>query len=371
MNQVVSFVANAGPPPSGNRVALKVLAWVLGGPSAAAVAYVAFMNAGFLAGSAASPLGQIAGVIAGIAAALGLSLLLVAIGITRKDMPPVAIMASVLFLLCLWLSLSAAGGFAFFTSQRMPAGHMQEYDGDPRQMTAIEREIERFRLAPREYHVGGHWWIATGDEILSKTRKCSAPRLPWESTQCWEWAYLQRERAERMRLDGASQGGGFDPTEMFSREALTFGRYYSAGLTHLLIVAFASIGGAIVFGCAYVLMTPPAISAAAPLVPVNGKTPTEQAFETWAGEYVVKDTGADTPSALLYLCYQLVCAQKGWPEYADADAFGRKLKPWAQAKHQSVETEKSNGRMVYVGVNLKPDAISEQARRSLENGGGA
>ena len=29
------------------------------------------------------------------------------------------------------------------------------------------------------------------------------------------------------------------------------------------------------------------------------------------------------------------------------DAFGRKLKPWVLAKHKSVETEKTKGRMVY------------------------
>ena len=87
---------------------------------------------------------------------------------------------------------------------------MQEYDGDPRQLSAIERTIERFRLQPQQYYSGPRWWIATGDEILSNTKKCSAPRFPWESTNAGV-GYLQRERAERMRLDGASQGGGFDP----------------------------------------------------------------------------------------------------------------------------------------------------------------
>ena len=376
MAEIVSFVANTAPaalPTS--RTALKVLAWVLGIPTVLAVICVAFWDAGFLSGMMPSPLGQVAGVVGGILAALGLAMLLVAGGITRKDLPIVAVMAFGLFAVCLWISFSAAGGFAFISTQPLHAVAklVPQFANEPRQLAAVDRAIQRFRVEPRKYWVGNHWYLATGDEILSNTGRCQSRRMAWESTQCEEWDYLQREKAERLRIDGTGVdvGSGFDPAEFMSPGMINFNRYYSSGLAHLVIVLFAMAGGAIVSGCAYVLTMPPVgmVPVAPPQIgPL--KTPTEQAFENFASEYILKDASIDSPSALLYLCYQLKCAKEGWPQYDGPDAFGRKLKPWVLAKHNSVETEKTKGRMVYTGVNLKSDSISDQARRTLENGVG-
>lgn len=377
MAEVVSFVANTTPaPPSGARTALKALAWALGVPTALAVLCVAFWDAGFLSGMMPSPLGQGAGIVGGILAAFGLATLLVAGGITYRELPIVSVMAFVLFAVCFWISLSAACGFAFVSTQplRAIAQAVQQFAAEPRQRTAIERAIQRFRIEPREYWGGDRWYHATGDQILSNTGRCQNRRFVWESTQCEEWDYLQRERTERQRIDGAgsSAASGFDPAEFMSPGMINFNRYYSSGLAHLVIVLFAMAGGAIVSGCAYVLTMPPV--GMAPVAPPQIgplKTPTEQAFENFASEYILKDASIDSPSALLYLCYQLKCAKEGWPQYDGPDAFGRKLKPWVLAKHNSVETEKTKGRMVYTGVNLKSDSISDQARRTLENGAAA
>ena len=98
MAEVVSFVANTTPaPPSGARTALKALAWALGVPTALAVLCVAFWDAGFLSGMMPSPLGQGAGIVGGILAAFGLATLLVAGGITYRELPIVSVMAFVLF----------------------------------------------------------------------------------------------------------------------------------------------------------------------------------------------------------------------------------------------------------------------------------
>jgi hypothetical protein len=110
------------------------------------------------------------------------------------------------------------------------------------------------------------------------------------------------------------------------------------------------------------------VSPVAPVAPVNGKTDTERAFEAWAAEYLIRDANTDTPTELLRIVYRLACMSKGWPEY-NGDAFSRKLASWTRERLKTFERENAKKVPVYVGLTLKDDAITQEARRSFENGG--
>jgi hypothetical protein len=376
--QNVSFVANKpGPPPSpplepSAQIALKVIGWVVGVPWAAAATYVAFMNAGFLAGAAATWPGLAAGIFGGIISALGLSILLVAGGATWQSLRPVSIMAFSLFGLCLWLALSSAGGFSYFTSHPLPVHEKPDprFDAEPRHPATVDRAVRDWRSQEREYRGSGGWTVVTnGDEIEARTQGCRAFHYAWERGQCDEFAYLQAERKKSAKLYGepASEDSA-GMAAIFSPGALSFGRHFSAWYSHYIFVAWAAVGGAILFGCAYVLtMGPvPAVPVAAPPSSPPAKTETERAFENWAGEYLLPDSSVDTPTELLRIAYRLKCLSAGWPEY-NAEPFSRKLASWTKENLKTFERETKRG-PAYVGIGLIDDDITRQARRSYENG---
>jgi len=58
---------------------------------------------------------------------------------------------------------------------------------------------------------------------------------------------------------------------------------------------------------------------------------------------------------------------KAWPEY-NAEAFGRKLASWTREKLKTFERENAKKVPVYVGLSLRSDPITQEARRSFENG---
>jgi hypothetical protein len=101
--------------------------------------------------------------------------------------------------------------------------------------------------------------------------------------------------------------------------------------------------------------------------PIATQTETEGAFEAWALEYIKRDSNTDTPTELFRIAYRLVCMSKGWPEY-NADAFSRKLTSWARDKLRTFERENTRKVRVYIGLTLKDDPITQEARRSFENG---
>jgi hypothetical protein len=114
------------------------------------------------------------------------------------------------------------------------------------------------------------------------------------------------------------------------------------------------------------MVSPVSAPIATPVVP--SKTQTESAFEAWASEYLIRDQNSDTPTELLRLAYRLACLGKGWPEY-NGDAFSRKLASWTRERLKTFERDNAKKVPVYVGLTLKDDAITQEARRSFENGG--
>jgi hypothetical protein len=373
--QLVQFYADKPAPApkpdtSGPQIALKVLAWLVGVPWAVAATYVAFMNAGFLAGAAATWPGLAAGIFGGIISALGLSILLVAGGATWKALRPVSIMAFGLFGLCLWLALQAAGGFSYFTSHPLPIHEKPDprFDHEPRHPATVARAVRDWRSLEREYRGNGGWIIVTnGNEILKRTNDCSAFHYPWEHSQCDEFLYLQAEQKKSAKFYGEpTSEGETGMAAIFSPGAISFGRHFSAWYSHYIFVAWAAVGGAILFGCAYVLTMP--IPAAPTSTPAPAaKSETERAFEAFCAEALVKDSGVDTPTALIFLAYRLTCLAKNWPDYAE-DAFNRKLAAWARDKFKTVERVNAKKVPLYIGITLADSEITQQARRSYENG---
>lgn len=99
----------------------------------------------------------------------------------------------------------------------------------------------------------------------------------------------------------------------------------------------------------------------------SSKTETERAFEAWATDYLVRDPHTDTPTELLSLAYHLSCLAEDRPAYNE-EAFGRKLASWAREKLKTFERLNAKKAPVYVGLTLKDGAITQEARRSFENG---
>ena len=336
---------------------------------------VAAMNSAFLAGSSSMQLQWPSAIVVGIIAALGLCILLVAGGITWKSLPPVSIMAFGLFGLCLWLALQAAGGFSYFTSRPLPIHENPlRFDNEPRHIEAIDRDISRFLSQEREYRgERGGWVVTNGAEILSRTDQCAAFHHIWEHSQCEQFRYLQTERKKAAKLYGETTAGdGLSMGAVFSPGALSFGRYFSAWYIHFALVAFTALCLPILFGCGYALMggTVPASTPTGGALIAAQKSRTEQAFEAWAAENIVRDSNTDTPTELLRLAYRLSCLAKGWPEY-NGEAFGRKMASWAKDELKTFERDSSKKIPAYVGITLAESEITKQARRSYENGNGA
>jgi hypothetical protein len=137
----------------------------------------------------------------------------------------------------------------------------------------------------------------------------------------------------------------------------------------LLIVLIAAVAFWGAVEMQNVMLTGPAVSAGSTPTGtvVSGKTETERAFEAWAAEYLIRDSAVDTPTELLRIAYRLACMAKGWPEY-NAEAFGRKLASWAREKLKTFEREGAKKMPAYIGLALKDDAITQEARRSFEGG---
>jgi hypothetical protein len=323
MAEQVSFIANVDKPAiPGSRTALKVIAWLLGLPAAGAAAYVAFMNVGFLAGGAATPLGQAAGTVGGIVAAAGLSMLIVAIGICWKDMRPVALMAAGLFGLCLVIALSAMGSFTWVSSQPMRAVEKAapQFDREPRRLATIDRDISDFRGRERKYYVEpGRFVYVDGDTILAKTSQCTSFKYAWERGACERWDDLQAEKAASEKIDGGGRGSRSDNITVpgsgviITAQAQRFGHYMSAWWSHLIIVAFASVGLAIVFGCAHELTKVPPLPVAAP--PASGPGPKDQmtvmkeGFDAWRKACVGHQDGSVLAASDVHNHYATWCSR--------------------------------------------------------------
>lgn len=375
MAEVVQFVSNADKPViPGSRTALKVLAWLLGLPAAAAAIYVAFMNVGFLAKSAATPIGQAAGVAGGIVAAAGLSILLVAFGICWKDMRPVAIMALGLFGLCLIIALSAMGSFTWVSSQPMRAVEKAHprFDREPRRSVTVERDINRFQSEPREYQGNGTWIIvAPGREILERTSNCQAFHFQWEKNACERWDDLQAELgAARGKPDRSENHGDFTVPGsgvILTAGAVRFGNYFSAWWSHLIIVAFASVGLVIVFGCAHELTKVPTVPGLA-VPPHATGTPDnliQKTFDSWAEACLQPAAGVTVSADLLYRHHRAFADWTKGRAHAGVETFGAAMSAPLR-KFGAVRTEIGKSRDTgYTGLEIRTDGLSGQILAQL------
>ena len=370
MAEVISFVANVDKPAiPGSRTALKWIAILLGIPSLAAVALVAFMNVGFLAGSAANWLGQPGAWVGGIAAALGLSILLVAVGITRKEMPLIALFALVLFVACLAVSLSAMGSFAWISSQpvRFVEKPAPRFDREPRKLATVERDIGDFQTDMREYR-GNHGRTITtnGREILDRTNECQTFHFAWERNACDRWQDLQAERiAASGKPDSRDSltvpGSGV----IITAEAVRFGHYVSAWWSHLIVIAFASVGLAIVFGCAYVLNAP-----ISPDVPSVGAAPApdnliQKTFDAWAEACLQPAAGVTVAADLLYRHHRAFADWTKGRAHAGVETFGAAMSAPLR-KFGAVRTEIGKSRDTgYTGLEIRTDGLSGQILAQL------
>ena len=368
MAEVVQFVTQAEKPViPGSRTALKIIAWLLGLPAAAAAVYVAFMNVGFLAGGAATPLGQAAGTVGGIVSAAGLSMLLVAIGICWKDMRPVALMASGLFGLCLVIALSAMGSFTWVSSQPMRAVEKQSprFDREPRRLATVESDIHDFLSEPREYDGNGTWIIvAPGREILERTSGCKAFHFAWERHACERWLDLQAEKSASDRA--GSKGGKQDDVTVpgsgviLTAQAIRVGNYLSAWWSHLIIIAFASVGLAIVFGCAYVLTMPPGIPVVAPPASSVPDNLIQSTFNAWAEQCLQPAAGVTVSADLLYRHHRAFADWTKGRAHAGVETFGAAMSEPLR-KMGAVRTEIGKNRdTAYQGIEIRGDGVSGQ-----------
>ena len=373
MAEVVQFVTQAEKPViPGSRTALKIIAWLLGLPAAAAAVYVAFMNVGFLAGGAATPLGQAAGTVGGIVSAAGLSMLLVAIGICWKDMRPVALMASGLFGLCLVIALSAMGSFTWVSSQPMRAVEKQSprFDREPRRLATVESAIHDFLSEPREYEGNGTWIIvAPGREILERTSGCKAFHFAWERHACERWLDLQAERLAREKVDG--KGGKQDDMTVpgsgviLTAQAIRVGNYLSAWWSHLIIVAFASVGLAIVFGCAHELTKVPGIPVVAPPASSVPDNLIQSTFNAWADQCLQPAAGAEVSADLLWRHEKAFADWTKGRGHAGVETFGASMSPVLGklgAVRISIGKNSDTG---YRGLEIRADGLSGQLLAQL------
>jgi hypothetical protein len=370
MAEVVTFVSNTDKPViPGSRTALKVIVWLLGLPAAGAAAYVAFMNVGFLAGGAATPLGQAAGTVGGIVAAAGLSMLIVAIGICWKDMRPVALMAAGLFGLCLVIALSAMGSFTWVSSQPMRAIEKPapRFDREPRRLTTIENAIRNFLSEPREYQGKGDWTIvAPGLEILERTSDCQSFHFAWESHACERWHDLQAEKAAREKIDGGGRGAGSDEITIpgsgviITAQAMKIGHYMSAWWSHLIIVAFASVGLAIVFGCAHELTKVPVPGAPTPAAATSPDNLIQKTFDAWAEQCLQPAAGVTVSADLLYRHHRAFADWTKGRAHAGVETFGAAMSAPLR-KLGAVRTEIGKNRdTAYTGLEIRTDGLSGQ-----------
>jgi hypothetical protein len=290
--------------------------------------------------------------------------MLVAAGITFKELRPVSIMALAMFIACLALSLMASGGFAYFSTQKIPVFEaVSQFLNEPRQPDGVKQAIERWHTAKREYEDPRreNWMIVTnGDEILARTKNCEKPHLSFERSECDEWTYLQAEKQASAKTYGGKAEAADPIAAIFSPSAMTFGRHFSAWASHALIVAVTAIFGTIVFGCAYVLTKGQPVPATAPL-PGIVTAPTappqqdeiEQAFSIWK-ERLLWDATLNTRAQELYNDFRAYCRSIGKVCWMTKDGttpprFGQAMEPLLRAK--KVSTDTSNG-TIYRGVGL-------------------
>ncbi len=379
MAEVISFVADVQKPPlpPGARLVLKMLVIVLGIPSAACVLYLTLIEIGFLAGPAVNWIGRIAGTVGAIVSSFGLSILLVAAGITWKDMRPIAIMSLALFGACLIVALMAAGGFTLFASHRFeqrPATEepAQNFGREPRRVSTVEREIQNFLGEPIERPGVPGWTIVTsGREILNRTNDCKSFHFRWEAHACERWDDLHRELAASKRQNkgrtvvAAAEEDQAGMNEMFGAQALTFSRYFNAWYSHYIIVAFASLGAAIVLGCAYVLT-----GAAMPGAPAPAAAPTpdnliQKTFDAWAEQCLQPAAGVTVSADLLYRHHRAFSDWTKGRAHAGVETFGAAMSAPLR-KLGAVRTEIGKNRdMAYTGLEIRSDGLSGQLLAQL------
>ena len=87
--------------------------------------------------------------------------------------------------------------------------------------------------------------ITNGNEILTRTKDCSAFHYSWEHSQCEQLLYLQAEQKKASKYYGEDASEGTSMAAIFSPGALSFGRHFSAWYSHYIFVAWAAVGGAI------------------------------------------------------------------------------------------------------------------------------
>lgn len=333
--QEVSFIADKpGKPPApdlppGVYTTLLIVCGVIGAPSALAVVYQAFENASFLAGGAATAYGVAAGLVGGVLSALGLSMLLVTIGITRDSMRPVALMALALFVVCLVISISAMGSFTWISSKPAPP---EARGPNHRPINDIRRDLANagFRCVYEGIPYHCNWRPRLSSELAAAYREDDAPAPTSPETH-------------------AVPGSGV----VLTTAAIRAGNYISAWQSHLVILAFASVGAAIALGTARALVTPPQ-TVPKVITVTPPKDEAAAAFETWASEYLIRAADSDTPTEKIKLAYRISCASRGRRALRGED-FDTKLAAWMYDKFRAVERGES-----YVGVALIDDAIGQE-----------
>jgi hypothetical protein len=246
----------------------------------------------------------------------------------------------------------------------------------PESPAGIEHEIELFnaRNYPPRYQVEvmrsraidycpdyEKWWV-----YLFPLRAC------WDARKFEGWlAEIDRYKANDRKLIAWGRHPPRAPTASLWPGWAYIGHEAHMLPMRLLLVLIAAVAfwGAVEMQNVILAEKPGSLTpstSTSTAAPIAAKSQTEQAFEAWASEMLVKDTATDTPTGLLFLAYRLACLAKGWPEY-NSEAFGRKLASWARDKFKTVEREGAKKVPVFVGIALVENDITTQARRSYEN----
>jgi hypothetical protein len=255
-------------------------------------------------------------------------------------------MALAMFGLCLAISLSAVGSFAWITSQAVP---WKPHDPNHRPLNEIRRDLanaaNRCVYEGLAYHCD--WQGRFSRELAEAHREDETPPT---------------EPAEEHTIPGSGV--------VLTDSEIRVGHYFSATWSHLVIVAFASFGFAVTLASGYALTRPIVLtgSTSTPTPSTGaGKSPTEQAFNSFCAEYLLRDSSVDTPSELIRIAYRMLCLSKNFPEY-NAEAFSKKLASWTREHLKTFEREGGAKKpAAYIGLALKDDAITQEARRSFEN----